>query len=201
MNNPAIQSPRLLARLAQVAVAAAAVAEVGRAVYLHQHRLLSGDDSSGEPRLTLLLYSYALMAAIVLFLLWFARCRDNAAALAPESIKGTGFRAVVCWLIPVVNLWMPRQLLLELRRASAAADTAAGRAEAVVNLWWVAWAAHMVLSVALQATGGTSPPLLAAAQVANLAAAALVLWLIEHITGLQSERVAEAPAAEALSEP
>lgn len=133
-----------------------------------------------------MVFVYLTTAAIVLFLVWFSRSRRNAQVLSPGAFTGSGAWAVIAWLIPVVNLWVPRGLVLEVQRASSVGTTVRGRDEVLVNVWWAAWAGHTVLSAASQLGGGTSMPLLVVTEVLELAAAALVVFVIQRITALQS---------------
>ena len=77
--------------------------------------------------------------------MWFRRSRRAARAISPEARLATGTWAVVAWLIPVVNLWVPRGLLLETQRASRpGAGLERGRDDLLVNAWALAWASRVV---------------------------------------------------------
>jgi len=146
-----------------------------------------------------MVFVYLTTAAIALFLVWFSRCRRNAQVLSPGVVTGSGAWAVLAWLIPVVNLWVPRGLVLETRRASSVGTTETGRDEVLVNVWWAAWAGHTVLTAASQLGGGTSLPLLVVAEVLELAAAVLVVFVIQRITALQSRALAAGSPVEPLT--
>lgn len=120
--------------------------------------------------------------------MWFSRCRRNAQVLSPGTVEGSGVWPVCSWLVPVVNLWVPRRFVLEIQRASSAPATDKGRDDLLVNAWWVAWAAHGVIAAGSQFGGGTSTsmPLLMASEALNLAAAVLAIFVVQRITGLQS---------------
>ncbi|MGW2492033.1 DUF4328 domain-containing protein [Streptomyces sp. NPDC001606] len=141
------------------------------------------------------IYVNVMTAAVVLFLVWFARCRRNAGLLSPGAVRGSGAWAVAAWLIPGVNLWAPRGLLLDVQRASgpAGADQ-----DVLVNVWWGAWAGHAVLALAAaQLGGGTSLPLLVPAESLNLLAAALVTVVIQRITARQAAAADSGPPVSA----
>ncbi|MEU6381249.1 DUF4328 domain-containing protein [Streptomyces sp. NPDC046909] len=171
--------PWLLARLAQAAIAVAAAAEVFRATTVRAHRLHPESTSAGESGFASMVLVYAMTLAAVLFLLWFSRCRRNARALSPGTDLGSDAWAVIAWFVPVVNLWVPRGLLLGTQRASGSGR----RDDTLVNAWWVAWAGHVVL--ALAGRSATSLPLLVATQALNIAAAVLVICVVQRVTGLQ----------------
>jgi len=91
---------------------------------------------------------------------------------------------VVAWLIPLVNLWVPRGLLLETQRASRPLVTEEqGRGDLLVNAWAAAWAGRVVIAVV--GRSGTSLPLLVATQVLNIAAAVLIVCVIQRLTSAQ----------------
>ncbi|MEU6251963.1 DUF4328 domain-containing protein [Streptomyces sp. NPDC047043] len=190
MNSPLSKAPLPLARCTQAVIPVAAVADVFRALAVRAHRLHPTDASLNRSGFASMVFVYLTTAAIVLFLVWFSRCRRNAQVLSPGAVTGSGAWAVLAWLIPMVNLWVPRGLVLEVQRASSADTTTTGRDEVLVNVWWAAWAGHTVLTAASQLGGGTSLPLLVVAEVLEIAAAVLVVLVIQRITTLQSRALA-----------
>ncbi|MGW3209944.1 DUF4328 domain-containing protein [Streptomyces sp. NPDC001135] len=187
MTGSTAQAPWFLARCAQFAVPAAAGAEVVRALKVRAHLLHpSASTASGSARVSMIV-GYVGAAAAVLFLLWFARCRRNAELLTPGAVRGSAAWAVLAWLLPGVNLWAPRGLLLDVQRASGPAGADQGRGDLLVNGWWAAWFGHGVLSLAVLNLGGdTSLPLLAAVQALVFLAAVLAVALIQRITARQA---------------
>jgi hypothetical protein len=101
-----------------------------------------------------MVFLYVMTAATVLFLVWFSRCRRTAQVLSPGAAAGSGVWAVVAWFVPVVNLWAPRLLVLDVWHASSAGDTdgetAKRRNDALVNAWWAAWVGHAVITAVAQ---------------------------------------------------
>lgn len=180
-------APWGLARSAQLAVAAAASTELFWAL-AHRARLLH---PAITPATDLVLATrinvYVKPAAIVLFLVWFARCRRNADLLSPGAVRTSVSWAVLAWLLPVFNLWAPRGLVQDVLRASAPSGAATDRSDVMVNVWWAAWTGHAVLYLAGPPLGyGTSLPLLVAAQALDFLAAALVIAVIQRITARQA---------------
>ncbi|NUP79472.1 MAG: DUF4328 domain-containing protein, partial [Nonomuraea sp.] len=127
---------------------------------------------------------YTITLAAILFLTWFHRCRSNARLISPGADLGSDLWAVVAWLVPVVNLWVPRGLLLGVQRASGVRKMDEGRDDTLVNAWWLAWVAHVV--VATLGRSSTSLPLLVVTQVLNITAAVLAVCVVRRITSLQS---------------
>lgn len=181
-----MNAPWLLARFAQAAIAAAAVADVFRALALRAHDLHPTNASLNEFGFRSMVFVNLMTAAAVVFLVWFSRCRRNARMLSPGAASQPGVWAVVAWLIPVVNLWVPRGLVLEVHRASSPGTAEKGRDEVLVNVWWAAWAGHTVIAVASRFGDGTSRPLLVVTEALNLAAAVLAVFVIQRVTARQS---------------
>ncbi|MFJ4183728.1 DUF4328 domain-containing protein [Kitasatospora sp. NPDC089509] len=87
------------------------------------------------------------IGAVVVFLCWFRRCRLNAERFAPRTHKySTGF-AVGAWFIPGAMWWIPRQVALDIWRASPSAGGAW-----LIDAWWVAFLAKTVGGVVLELT-------------------------------------------------
>ncbi|MFE7856858.1 DUF4328 domain-containing protein [Streptomyces sp. NPDC057403] len=191
---PDSRAPRLLARLAQGAIPVTAAAEVFRAATVRAHSLHPASTSVHRAAFVSMLLLYAATVAAVLFLVWFGRCRKNARLISPDAALGSDGWAVAAWLVPVANLWFPRGLLLGTLRASGpAAD--GRRDELLVNAWWVAWTGHALLAVVAQS--GTSLPLLALSEALFVAAAGLVVVLIQRLTTRQDSALAALrPAAQ-----
>ncbi|MGW7524179.1 DUF4328 domain-containing protein [Streptomyces sp. NPDC054783] len=187
MTGSAAQAPWFLARCAQLAVPAAAGVELVRALKVRA-RLLhpSATTATDSARVSMILV-YVMTAAALLFLLWFARCRRNAELLSPGRVPGSVTWAVLAWLIPVFNLWVPRGLVQDVHRASAPDGADDGRGDLLVNVWWAAWVGHAALSLAAVNLGyGTSLPLLVASEALDLLAAVLAIAVIQRITVRQA---------------
>lgn len=121
------------------------------------------------------------------------------ASAHPGPPAGSGVWAVVAWLVPVVNLWVPRRLVLDVQRASSTGATEAERDEVLMNAWWVTWVGHAVITVGSQGGRGTSILLLVVSQAFNLAAAVLAICVVQRITALQSAALHANPPFEPLT--
>ncbi|MFI1071730.1 DUF4328 domain-containing protein [Streptomyces puniciscabiei] len=187
---------------------AAAGGELGRALTVRAHLLHPATTTASATGRVSMIFVHVMTAAIVLFLLWFARCRRtpgcchpaglplpaNAELLSPGRVPGSLAWAVLAWLIPVFNLWVPRGLVQDVHRASAPTDADAGRGDLLVNVWWAAWVGHAALSLAAaNLGGGTSLTLLVAAEGLDLPAAALAVVVIQRITVRQAAGLGAGP--------
>ncbi|MER6571324.1 DUF4328 domain-containing protein [Streptomyces sp. NPDC001093] len=194
MTGSAAKAPWFLARCAQFAVPAAAGGELVRALTVRAHLLHPSTTTASDTGRVSMIFVNVMTAAIVLFLLWFARCRRNAELLSPGRVPGSVTWAVLAWLIPVFNLWVPRGLVQDVHRASAPDGADAGRGDLLVNVWWAAWVGHAALSLtAANLDGGTSLPLLVAAEGLDLLAAALATVVIQRITVRQAAGLGAGP--------
>ncbi|WP_326579224.1 DUF4328 domain-containing protein [Actinacidiphila glaucinigra] len=185
MSSKPPKSPLLLARCAQTVIAAAAILDVFRAIELRNRFLHPTDANRHTSALMSQIFIYGIELAIVLFLVGLARVRRNAQALSPQANVPTPGWTIGAWFTPLVNLFVPRQFVLDIGRASPSAWQEP-KDRTLVNLWWAAWLGHMI---ALLVTGNLVPgslALLVVAETCMLAAAGLVGVVIERISTLQS---------------
>ncbi|MFJ9736397.1 DUF4328 domain-containing protein [Streptomyces sp. NPDC101169] len=75
-----------------------------------------------------------LLAAAVMFLRWFHRIRVNAEVFDPSGHTKSRGWAIWGWFCPVVNLWFPRRVALDIWDASATSANQPGHG--LVNSWW-----------------------------------------------------------------
>lgn len=148
----------------------------------------------------------ALIAATVLFLCWFHRVRVNAEVFDPFGHRMKRGWAVGSWFTPVVNLWFPRRITVDIWEASA--PWGARRSLALVNTWWTFWILSLLAGRAAWSSyrkAESSWDLHGAAQqvmfadALDLVAAALAVALVLRLTRMQNEKAlqgsAPAPAA------
>uniref|UniRef100_UPI0015F116C7 DUF4328 domain-containing protein n=1 Tax=Streptomyces phytophilus TaxID=722715 RepID=UPI0015F116C7 len=94
----------------------------------------------------------------VLWSIWFYRLRTNSEAFAPGQVRYSTGLAIGSWYIPVVQLWFPMQIANDMFRISSPfphhARPPAGYGprpvsygKGVLNFWWAAWVATMVLAL------------------------------------------------------
>jgi len=176
-------APWGLARCAQAATAAAAVADVFRAAAVRERSLHPTASSSG---LASMVFVYLMTLAVVLFLVWLARCRRNAQVLSPEApLPGRGW-LIGAWFVPGVNFVVPRGFVLAIGRESSAAW---GRGAVLVNLWWAAWVVHAVVVTVGSRVAPGSMGFLVVSSGLMVAAAGLLGVVIQRVTGLQGAAV------------
>jgi hypothetical protein len=195
-----------------VALALAAVAWAARAVW-HIRLAVAGQPASGPPDqgdgvhrpLNALENSYHFVSSVggavtvvcaLVFLSWLDRVRDNARALSGQDARYTHLWLFLGWIVPVVNLWIPRGMVADVHR-SVFPDR---RLPAVVNWWWGLWLAGLAGGVGLIYADSTDEviaraytgvwPLLAADAVI-VAAAGTAALMIRTLTAAQQERMDE----------
>ncbi|MEU6344079.1 DUF4328 domain-containing protein [Streptomyces sp. NPDC046977] len=189
MTAPPRKAPRPLARAAQTAIAAAAVADVFRALEFREHTVpdlvSQQDEAPHDPILGTQIFFWLMTLSAVLFLVWLARARRNALHLSPEAEVPTGGWVTGAWFVPLVNLFVPLQHVLAIGRASSPAWDRK-RDTTLAGLWWAGWVGH---GLALTAVAQISPGSMAGLVVSEVlmaAAAVLLILVIERITALQS---------------
>lgn len=189
MTAPPRKAPRLLARAAQTAIAAAAVADVFRALEFREHtvpHLVSQQDEAPQDSvLGTQIFIWLMTLSTVLFLVWLARARRNARESSPEAQLPTGGRLIGAWFVPVVNLFVPLRHVLSIGRASSAAWDRM-RDTTLVSLWWAAWLGHGIALTTAFKVAPESMAGLVVAEVLMAAAAVLLILVIERVTTLQS---------------
>lgn len=142
----------------------------------------------------------ALVATIVVYLVWFHRVRINAEVFNPfghSKRRGwTGWG----WFVPVVNLWFPRRIMLDSWDASRPAGSRASHG--LVNAWWTLW----IIALAADRTAftahrraDTARELQQAAgqgifsDVTDIAAAVLAVLVVLRLTRMQNEKALRGP--------
>lgn len=207
--------PRSVGRAAQCAIAAlalAGIAWVARAVW-HLRLAAAGEPASGPPDqgggvhrpLNALEDSYHLVASVgsavtvvcvIAFLFWLDRVRDNAKALSGLDPRYSDVWLWLGWIVPVVNLWIPRGVVADVHRSVFPER----RLPAVVNWWWGLWLAGLAGGVGLiyaddtdeviaRAYSGVLP--LLAADLVIVAAAGAAALMVHTLTTDQQRRIAE----------
>lgn len=148
-----------------------------------------------------LLAVVAQLVALVLTAVWLTAVRRNVEQAAPGSQRRGGVWTWLGWLVPVVSLWFPYQVVTDAGRASTRRALAYGG-------WWAAFLVALGLqNVAAQLVGGWSGvvdadlvqalPVVEALGVAALVIA-FVLWVrIVLAVGAAHDRwdAAQAPVA------
>jgi hypothetical protein len=79
----------------------------------------------------------AVAATGILFLIWFRRAKINAEHFDSQRRYGRGW-AFWGWIVPVVNFWIPFQIMDDLLRASRPSWSSA-RKTWLPMAWWISW--------------------------------------------------------------
>ncbi|MFD5115690.1 DUF4328 domain-containing protein [Streptomyces sp. NPDC058391] len=143
-------------------------------------------------RLQSLLY---LFTGIV-YVCWLYRLRDNAEVFAPGAHRRGRSWTGWCWLIPVVNLWFPRRITLDIWNASRPAEprVPSRPGHGLINLWWGFWLAEGLFALgggvayeAAKSIGQTNASigLLILSDVFDIVCAVLAVRLVRTLTHMQ----------------
>jgi hypothetical protein len=139
----------------------------------------------------------AVALCALLFVSWLWQLRDNARALSGNEPKYAGIWVYLGWVVPLVNLWFPRGIVVDAFQASAPGR----RVPVSVNVWWVLWVIGMLSGVGLvyrdstdeiiaRAYHGVWPLLTSDAAVVGAAVAGF--FAVRAVTAAQAERLREA---------
>jgi len=79
----------------------------------------------------------SIVAWSIVFLVWLWRARADAELLGYRQRRAQGW-AFWGWIVPIVSIWFPFQIMRDIWRASQA-DRRAGPRAWVVPAWWAAW--------------------------------------------------------------
>ncbi|MEU2491064.1 DUF4328 domain-containing protein [Streptomyces sp. NPDC007883] len=138
----------------------------------------------------------------IVFIVWFRQMRENAQLFAPDAHRKSPGWAVWGWIVPVVSLWFPRRITLDIWTASELrreVPDAPRTPVTLVNVWWTVWICDVTLSnlasrylvradeadAIKQAVG-----LLMVADVLDIGAAVMAILVVRRLTRMQQRRAA-----------
>ncbi|MFE2095204.1 DUF4328 domain-containing protein [Streptomyces sp. NPDC059460] len=130
------RNPSGPALVAQALIASAAIADI--------YVILTGGAESPWLKDAVPLPGLLQVACWISFLVWFFRVRCNAEVLATGSHKYTPAFALGAWIIPLAMWWLPRRIMLDIRRVGGPPRDAL-----LINAWWFVWLCDGPLSVAV----------------------------------------------------
>ncbi|WP_030597414.1 DUF4328 domain-containing protein [Streptomyces fulvoviolaceus] len=81
--------------------------------------------------------SVTLIACAIVYLNWFQRVRVNAEAFDSSGHSKKRGWTIWAWFVPIVNLWFPRRIALDIWDASS--PWGKPRGHGLVNTWWTLW--------------------------------------------------------------
>ncbi|WP_143658133.1 DUF4328 domain-containing protein [Embleya scabrispora] len=161
-------------------------------------------------------YGFAQLALMGVFLVWFYRARRNIDTYPGQERRtlSSGW-AIGGWFCPVVNLWFPPRITLDVWRASDPRAHHGGRIPraglVLVWGWWITFVATTTIALGVRYFGPDDDPEIssllvdavadaegartvslvrAGIFVVQIVAAGLVIAVIAHITTLQNKREA-----------
>lgn len=144
--------------------------------------------------------SAALVAAIVVYLIWFQRVRVNAEVFNPLGHSTSRGWVFWGWFVPVLNLWRPRRVMLDIWDASGPHG---GRgSHGLVNGWWTAWVVGLLAGRAgftEYRKADTAQEIHDAvrqvmfADVIDIVAAVLAILVVLRLTRMQNQKAYEGP--------
>lgn len=212
---PVLQNPRGLATAVVVLLGVVAATDLF-AVYadLNVYSLMSdamsasqSDLDRGDSLFALAgaLQTLAILAAGVVFIIWFHRVRSNAEVFAQDvCTMGKGW-AIGSWFIPIGNLWLPHRVARQTWHASTPqpADPGQQISHRPVNAWWITWLVAVLIgrAGAKMYDKAVTPDALKQAvsivvigDVLDIAAAALAILFVRKLTGMQHVKAHTPPA-------
>lgn len=142
------------------------------------------------------------IATAVVYLVWFLRVRVNAEVFNPFGHSKKRAWAGWGWFVPVVSLWFPRRVMLDIWDASSPAGTRASHW--LVNAWWTLWLVSLLTSRVGYSTYSDSETAeeirdavgqVLVSDVTDIAAAVLALLVVLRLTRMQHEKGLLGPVA------
>ncbi|MFJ8441465.1 DUF4328 domain-containing protein [Kitasatospora griseola] len=123
-------------------------------------------------------------APVVLFILWFRRCRINVDRFGPGLQKYSAGWTIGAWFVPLAMWWIPRRIALDIWRTTA--PTAGAW---LINAWWAAWLAKTLGSLWISRISGNATGYSLFDMATGLAAGALAILMIQQVTSHQEARL------------
>lgn len=128
----------------------------------------------------------------IAFICWLYRARTNVDAWQARGLRWSSGWAIGGWFIPLGNLVIPKQVVDEVRGASAAPGLGAPVGAGSTPLIWAWWLCYLLGDI-LSSCGGiardNTAVIGAFASLLLLAAGALAIQVIRDITALQEGRL------------
>ncbi|WP_020544057.1 DUF4328 domain-containing protein [Nonomuraea coxensis] len=139
----------------------------------------------------------AYLAAVVGFLVWLFRVRANAEILAPDGHRRSRPWLILGWIVPIVSLWFPKQIVDDIWDASVRSWTPR---KGLLHAWWAAWligawVSNVAARVLFNAEEAEALAAAARFDVVSIAlmlvAAVLAILVVLRISGEQEKRRTE----------
>jgi hypothetical protein len=144
----------------------------------------------------------ASVPAAVMFVVWLRRVRSNAERFCKAPHRHSRGWVLGGWLVPVINLWYPKQIVDDIvaasnPRTSPLADELPRLRASVVQTWWITWIASTLISFADPTVPADNPSAgdlqwaaisSTASTVLTLVCAVYAVRVIQLINNLQASR-------------
>jgi hypothetical protein len=144
------------------------------------------------------------VACAIAFLIWYGRAFGNLARLGARDLHWGRRAVIVYWFVPIVNFFLPKQVINDIWRASdpdrpaVTRDWEQNRVPVLIHVWWVVWiVSGVVLNVVLGSPleeAETPGEMVSIAReyvvvdVVDIVPAILAIFVVRAITNRQEER-------------
>ncbi|MFR9789454.1 DUF4328 domain-containing protein [Streptomyces sp. MB22_4] len=137
-----------------------------------------------------------LVATAVVYLCWLWRARLNAEVFEPYGHRMKRGWVIAGWFVPIVNLWFPRRVVLDVWTASV--PPGARVRTTAVNAWWTLWVVGLLVGRAASRQYdaahtpdeiGDAARLMLFSDALDAAAAILAVLVVVHLTRMQRHRL------------
>ncbi len=152
----------------------------------------------------------AFLPTVAVFCIWTYRAAANLPALGGHELRYRPLWAVLWWFVPFANFVLPRQVAVEIWKASEPAVEATDRAARaalptppLITAWWLAWVVGNLAAFAgneVVAAAGSPGPNIAGfflhafAELVLLAAGVLAILVVKRADLRQMVKAARLPA-------
>lgn len=125
-----------------------------------------------------------MVIAAVAFVMWLWRARANAELLVgPHGQRLTREWVIGAWICPVVNLWFPYQVVVDVWRASTPSRE---HRDALVVWWWMTFLVSWLFTRFITLAGVVDTVPLIASCALDIASGVLALLVVRRITDWQA---------------
>jgi hypothetical protein len=137
---------------------------------------------------------FLLVAQLAVTGTWLLRVQQNAKAVWPEGVDHGVAWAYFGWVVPIVCLFMPKQIVDKSWRITADATDDASPAGST-SWWWTGWLVLNIVGSVEGRLGGIHPQL--EVVVAVMTCATLLAWIrvVRGVTATQDRLVAAHPGS------
>jgi len=146
-------------------------------------------------------FGVAILTAVV-FLIWLFRVRANAEILAPDEQRRARPWLIFGWIVPIISLWFPKQIVDDIWSATHRDETHPRPRSGLVTGWWVAWLLGSWVSNAAARLFFNAEELPEMANAARFDVASIVMLLVAAVpAAMVVLRISNAQEARRLTSP